>query len=218
MKYLSAFYKRRNHVSQLCLLAAVILLMAVCAAISTASAATSETPQYMFVQIADDVKVDAAAKTIRLVNVNQQTLYFSDRPVRIAGHLKMADYLEEWTAKAGKDNFGADPPNAVLSVFEPGQADNTAAASRSPSPKSTVPISSTVTSSSRAASPPEAAQPRCSSIGSGSGAALDVASMASALGSAVPVSGSLLCVTETQRTRRDTIYSFIGRYRYGRSN
>jgi hypothetical protein len=36
----------------------------------------------------------------------------------------MADYLEEWTAKAGKDNFGEDPPNATLSVYEPGQADN----------------------------------------------------------------------------------------------
>ena len=79
----------------------------------------------MFVQIADDVKVDTAAKTIRLVNVNQQTLYFSDRPVRIAGHLKMGDYLKEWTAKAGKDNFGEDPPNAALSVYETGKPDNT---------------------------------------------------------------------------------------------
>ena len=37
----------------------------------------------------------------------------------------MADYLKEWTAKAGKDNFSADPPNAALSVYEPGQPDNT---------------------------------------------------------------------------------------------
>jgi len=108
-------------------LAAVVLSVAVCAATATASAASSETPQYMFVQIAEDVKVDAAAKTFRLVKVSQQTLYFSDRPVRIAGHLKMADYLKEWTAKAGKDNFGEDPPNAVLSVYEPGQPDNTVA-------------------------------------------------------------------------------------------
>ena len=70
-------------------------------------------------------RVDPATKTLRLVKVNPQTLYFSDRPVRIAGHLKMADYLTEWTAKAGKDNFGKDPPNATLSVYEPGQPDNT---------------------------------------------------------------------------------------------
>ena len=127
MKNVSESPKKFNLVLQMFVIAAVTVLMAVCAAVSTASAATSETPQYMFVQIADDVKVDAAAKTFRLVNVNQQTLYFSDRPVRIAGHLKMADYLKEWTAKAGKDNFGADPPNAVLSVYEPGQPDNTTA-------------------------------------------------------------------------------------------
>ncbi|MCI0362390.1 MAG: hypothetical protein L0Y44_10570 [Phycisphaerales bacterium] len=81
--------------------------------------------QLMFVQVAEDLTSDPAAKTIRLVKVHPQTLYFSDRPVRIAGHLKMAEYLEEWTSKAGKDNFGADPPNAALSVYEPGQPDST---------------------------------------------------------------------------------------------
>jgi hypothetical protein len=84
-------------------------------------------PMLMFVQLADDLKADPAANTLRLVNVSKQTLYFSDRPVRLAGHLKMADYLEEWTKRAGKDNFGNDPPNATLSVYEPGQADNTLA-------------------------------------------------------------------------------------------
>ena len=80
-------------------------------------------PMFMFVQTADDLKADLAANTLRLVNVSQQTLYFSDRPVRLAGHLKMADYLQEW--KKGEDNFGEDPPNATLSVYEPGQGDNT---------------------------------------------------------------------------------------------
>jgi hypothetical protein len=83
--------------------------------------------QLMFVHTAEDLKVDPEAKTLRLVNVNQQTLYFSDRPERIAGHLKMADYLDEWTAKAGKDNFGINPPNAALSVYEKDQADSTLA-------------------------------------------------------------------------------------------
>jgi hypothetical protein len=81
--------------------------------------------QLMFVQVGEDLKVDDAAKTLRLVKVGQQTLYFSDRPVRLAGHVKMSEYLQEWTAKAGKDNFAADPPNAVLSVYEPGQDDST---------------------------------------------------------------------------------------------
>jgi len=89
--------------------------------------APKEKPQLMFVQIGEDLKVDEAAKTLRLVKVGQQVLYFSDRPVRIAGHLKMSEYLQEWTAKAGKDNFAADPPNAVVSVYESGQADSTLA-------------------------------------------------------------------------------------------
>ena len=89
----------------------------------------------MFVQSAEDLKVDPAASTFRLVKVNQQTLYFSDRPVRIAGHIKMADYLKEWTAKAGKDNFAADPPNATLSVYEPGQPENTLVVVKITNPK-----------------------------------------------------------------------------------
>lgn len=66
-------------------------------------------------------------KTLRLVNVGQQTLYFSDRPVRIAGHLTMPAYLDDWKASEGPDNFSADPPNATLSVYEPGQKDTTLA-------------------------------------------------------------------------------------------
>ena len=81
--------------------------------------------QLMFVQTADDFKADG--KTLRLVNVGQQTLYFSDRPVRIAGHLTMPAYMDEWKAGEGPDNFSSDPPNATLSVYEPGHNDNTLA-------------------------------------------------------------------------------------------
>ncbi|MDH3820680.1 MAG: hypothetical protein OEU59_06120 [Gammaproteobacteria bacterium] len=102
-----------------------MLSIAACATTSTTSSTASNKAQLMFVQISEDVKVDPATSTFRLVEVNQQTLYFSDRPQRIAGHFKMSDYLKEWTAQAGKDNFGEDPPNAVLSVYEPGQPDNT---------------------------------------------------------------------------------------------
>jgi hypothetical protein len=122
MKKLSKFCQRLNYACQVFLLAAVVLSMVAGAAMATAAA---EAPQLMFVQSAEDFKADTAKSTFRLVKVNQQTLYFSDRPQRLAGHLKMADYLKEWTAKAGKDNFGADPPNATLSVYEPGKPDNT---------------------------------------------------------------------------------------------
>ena len=122
MKDAISFRRRLRPVCLASFLAAAVLSLAACGTTSTAS---SGSPQLMFVQSAEDLKVDPAASTIRLVKVSQQTLYFSDRPQRLAGHLQMGDYLKEWTAAAGKDNFGADPPNAALSVYEPGQANNT---------------------------------------------------------------------------------------------
>jgi len=81
--------------------------------------------QLMFVQTAEDLKADG--NTLRLVNVGQQALYFSDRPVRIAGHLTMPAYLDEWKAGEGPDNFSSDPPNATISVYESGNHENTLA-------------------------------------------------------------------------------------------
>ncbi|MGH6689554.1 MAG: hypothetical protein ACREF4_02595 [Gammaproteobacteria bacterium] len=79
--------------------------------------------QLMFVQTAEGLKADGT--TLRLVKVGQQTLYFSDRPVRVAGHLTMPAYMDEWKAGEGPDNFAADPPNATLSVYQPGRNENT---------------------------------------------------------------------------------------------
>ena len=121
-------YRGKSFALPALLLGSVLLLLTACATTSTTSTAAasgSEKPELMFVQVAENLKVDTAAQTFRLVRVSPQTLYFSDRPVRVAGHIKMDKYLEEWTAKAGKDNFAQDPPNATLSVFEPGQVDNT---------------------------------------------------------------------------------------------
>ena len=78
--------------------------------------------QLMFVQSAEGLKADD--KTLRLVNVSQQTIWFSDRPVRQAGHMSLKDYLKEWTAAAGPNNFSKDPPNATLSVYQPGKEEN----------------------------------------------------------------------------------------------
>jgi hypothetical protein len=127
MKNFSEFYKGLKYACLVFVLAAVMLSMAACATCSTTSSTASDKTQLMFVQIAEDVKVDPATSTFRLVKVNRQILYFSDRPERIAGHINMARYLEEWTSQAGKDSFKADPPNAVLSVYEPGKPDNTLA-------------------------------------------------------------------------------------------
>ena len=63
MKKLSAFYQRLNHAHQVFLLAAVVLSMA---ALATTAAAAPETPQFMFVQSADDLKVDPAESTLEV--------------------------------------------------------------------------------------------------------------------------------------------------------
>ncbi len=110
--------------SDLYALLGVIAVLAGCAGSQAPGAnAGGSQAQLMYVQSAEDIRVDAAASTFRLVKVNPQTVYFSDRPQRIAGHIKMADYLKTW--KEGRDNFGADPPNATLSVYEPGRAEET---------------------------------------------------------------------------------------------
>ena len=88
----------------------------------TAHAADSKV-QLMFVQTAESMKADD--KTLRLVNVSPQTVYFTDRPVRLAGHVTMPNYMKEWTAAAGPNNFSKDPPNATLSVYEAGKNENT---------------------------------------------------------------------------------------------
>jgi len=84
--------------------------------------AANDKVQLMFVQSAESLKADD--KTLRLVNVSPQAIYFSDRPKRVAGHLTMQAYMEEWTAAAGPNNFSKNPPNATLSVYEPGQNTN----------------------------------------------------------------------------------------------
>lgn len=91
---------------------------------AAAARAEDDRPMLMFVQLASATVVDDGAKTIRLVNLSPQTLYFSDRPDRIAGHVKLDRYLSDWTAAAGADNFAVDPPNAALSVYQPGQDDS----------------------------------------------------------------------------------------------
>jgi len=127
MRNLSQYYTKSNQAGRTFVLTIVMLLMAALASTSTAAPSSTEKPQFMFVQTAEDFKADSATNTLRLVNVNQQTLYFTDRPVRIAGHLSMPAYLDEWKAGEGPDNFADDPPNATLSVYEGGSNENTLA-------------------------------------------------------------------------------------------
>ncbi|MCX5515647.1 hypothetical protein OSH05_19100 [Kaistia algarum] len=50
-----------------------------------------------------------------LTGVTANTIVFADRPIRAAGHVTTAQFIEQWDV--GKNSFGIDPPNATVSVL-----------------------------------------------------------------------------------------------------
>ena len=100
--------------------------MAAATVLSTPAALAVEVPaaapvmaQLLFVQNAAGAEIGAGGRTLTLKGVSPTTLFFSDRPVRIAGHYRTEEYLQFW--KAGPDSFLKDPPNATLSAFQKGK-------------------------------------------------------------------------------------------------
>lgn len=106
--------------SALLALTAALLVPQAGLAQSTAPA-KPPTVQLLFVQTAKTAEIGKDGRTLRLKGLSPTTLYFSDRPARIAGHYRTAEYMQFW--QGGKDSFLKDPPNATLSVFEPGKDD-----------------------------------------------------------------------------------------------
>jgi len=54
-------------------------------------------------------------KTLTLKGVGP-TLFFSDRPERVTGHLGTAEFVSHWDK--GPDSFAKNPPNATLSILD----------------------------------------------------------------------------------------------------
>ena len=75
-----------------------------------------ETEESMFVQTAEGINSDG--ETLTLQGITPSTLYFSDRPQRVVGHMSTDDFVDLWSV--GDNSFEADPPNAVLAFLEPG--------------------------------------------------------------------------------------------------
>ncbi len=71
--------------------------------------------QLLFVQNAKYVVVKDGRLT--LIEVSPTTIFFSDRPDRIAGHMHTEDFVLEWQKGTGKESFHTDPPNGALSIF-----------------------------------------------------------------------------------------------------
>ena len=71
--------------------------------------------QMLFVQNAKDVVMKDGRLT--LIGVSPTTIFFSDRPKRIAGHMSTEDFVLDWQKGTSKESFHTDPPNGTLSVL-----------------------------------------------------------------------------------------------------
>jgi len=69
--------------------------------------------EYLFVQSAHGVTL--ADGVLRLVGVSPSTVYFSDRPDRVSGHVPTDQLLGH--LGTGEGGFTAVPPNAALSIL-----------------------------------------------------------------------------------------------------
>jgi hypothetical protein len=76
-----------------------------------------EAEESMFVQTAAGIVSDGTTLTLR--GITPATLYFSDRPQRVVGHMATRDFVDLWGV--GENSFASDPPNAVLAFIQPGE-------------------------------------------------------------------------------------------------
>ena len=67
----------------------------------------------LYAQTAAGMAYDNGRLTLN--SIAPTTLYFSDRPERITGHITTQEFFDSWGE--GDDSFASDPPNAVLSIF-----------------------------------------------------------------------------------------------------
>jgi hypothetical protein len=85
-------------------------------AVAQAPQDKSKTADFLFVQTSKSMKFDKATNKLLLIDVAPMTLFFTDRPERVAGNMKTTKFIPFWSE--GKDSFKSDPPNADLSIFE----------------------------------------------------------------------------------------------------
>ncbi|MGH2361896.1 MAG: hypothetical protein ACRDGM_15325 [bacterium] len=71
---------------------------------------------FLFVQTAKSMSFDKSTNKLTLDGISSTTLFFSDRPERIAGNMKTTAFVPFWST--GKDSFLSDPPNADISILE----------------------------------------------------------------------------------------------------
>lgn len=91
-------------------------LVAAATPIRTALAQAPKEGDFLFVQNAKSMSYDKASGKLTLLGISPVTVFFTDRPERIAGNMRTIDFVPFWSE--GKDSFAKDNPNANLSVLE----------------------------------------------------------------------------------------------------
>ena len=101
-------------------LALAVLLGVVASGGCSKTENSTHEPAFLLVQSSDGFEYDGSRLTV--LGTSPTTIFFSDRPDRIAGHLPL-EKAYEW-GRSGDDSFLVDPPNATLSILEHGEMGN----------------------------------------------------------------------------------------------
>ncbi len=90
------------------------------AAFAQATKEAAKEADFLFVQNAKSMTYDKAKGKLTLKGVSPVTIFFTDRPERIAGNMPTRIFVPFWSE--GKDSFSKDNPNANLSILEKDRA------------------------------------------------------------------------------------------------
>lgn len=77
------------------------------------SIVTADEIEALYVQTAHGMSFERGKLTLH--TLAPTTLFFSDRPDRVTGHITSEEFVNTWDK--GPDSFASNPPNAVLSIF-----------------------------------------------------------------------------------------------------
>lgn len=94
----------------------LLSIVALCLSATTVFAKPAKKVSMLYVLHAQDASIAKATKPNEFVLNLEKTRvsYFSDRPVRTAGHISIHNFIDLW--HKGKDSFGKVHPNAAMAA------------------------------------------------------------------------------------------------------
>lgn len=82
---------------------------------SVSAIAAEQQTSWLFVQSAEGISSQNGKLTLK--SPSPVTVFFSDRPKRLAGQMPTQSFMKHWSS--GNNSFQKDPPNATISIFGP---------------------------------------------------------------------------------------------------